>query len=319
MRLPKGPEVETTGTPSRFWQRLAREHSDQLERHGLGEMKRQQALRYFTWQWRWKQVLRSEQFRFLLRETPWAEVARAVATPQPLSPALWSGLPWGVGDRWLYTLATRLLWRYAERHGDPNVLALGEPALGNPPPVVWRGRLVSQDLANSSLEVEAIRRALGGRGPASIMEIGGGYGRTAYSLLGVFPQARYTIVDIEPALSLARFYLSSLYPNRDIVFIEAGSSEIGSLGGVELAVSISSLHEMTPAQVATYLQLLDQVVTDGGVVFLKQWERWHNPVDDVVMRFDDYPVPLSWARVFRETSPVQTRFVQAAWRLGAGR
>ena len=310
--------MDTTGTPSLFWRGLASRHSDQLDRHGFGEMKRQQALRYFTWQWRWRQLLRSEQFRFLVRETPWGALTRAVVTPQPLTPALWRGLPWGVVDRWLYALATRLLWRYAERHGDPGVLKLGEPALGNPPPVVWRGVQVSQDLANSSLEVAAIQRALGGQAPLSIMEIGGGYGRTAYSLLGVFPQARYTIIDIEPALSLSRFYLSSLYPERDITFIEAGTAVLAKIERVDLAVSISSLHEMTPAQVSTYLGLLDGVVSDSGVVFLKQWEEWHNPIDDVVMRFVDYPVPASWEVIFRETAPVQTKFVQAAWRLQAG-
>jgi hypothetical protein len=151
------------------------------------------------------------------------------------------------------------------------------------------------------------------------VEIGAGYGRTAYSLLGVFRQARYTIIDIEPALSLSRFYLSTLYPTRDITFIDAGSPSASSLQDVDLAVSISSLHEMTPEQVAAYLRLLDGSVLPGGTVFLKQWERWHNPVDDVEMRFDDYPVPASWLRVFRETSPVQTRFVQAGWRVPTNR
>jgi putative sugar O-methyltransferase len=309
--------METTGTPSLFWQDLAREHAAQLDRHGFGELKRKQALRYFTWQWRWRQLVRSEQFRFLLRETPWPTVARALVTPQPLSSALWRGLPWGVADRWLYTLATRLLWQYAEKHGNRDVLELEEPALGNPPPVVWKGGLVSQDLANCSLEAEAIVRALDGKSPTSILEIGGGYGRTAYSLLGLFPQVSYTIIDIEPALSLSRFYLTSLYPSRDLRFVDASRADADAVVDIDLAVSISSLHEMTPEQVTTYLQLLDKVVADEGVVFLKQWERWHNPVDDVVMTFDEYQIPPSWDLLFREKSPVQTAFVQAAWRLGS--
>src|SRR4051794_23999728 len=142
--------------PSLFWQQLAREHAEQLDQHGLSELKRRQALRYFTWQWRWRAISRSEQFRFLIAKTPKREMARVLRTPQPLSAGLWRGLPWGRGDRYLYALATRLLWLYAERHGDQRVLALGEPALGNPPPVVWQGRLVSQDLANCALEAEAI-------------------------------------------------------------------------------------------------------------------------------------------------------------------
>ena len=257
---------------------------------------------------------RSEQLRFLLARTPKRHLARALATPQPLSSALWRGLPWGPGDRYLYALATRLLWLYAEAHGDQRVLALGEPALGNPPPVLWRGKLVSQDLANCALEAEAIVRALDGRTPTSILEIGAGYGRTAYSLLGLFPEASYTIVDIEPALTLSRFYLTTLYPGRDVRYVDAGQGVLDVDAGIDLAVSISSLHEMTPEQVSSHLLLLDEVVVDG-VVFLKQWESWHNPVDDVLMEFDRYPIPAAWSLVFREPSPVQTRFAQAAWRV----
>jgi putative sugar O-methyltransferase len=302
------------GRPSRFWEGLAREHAEQLDQHGLSDLKRRQALRYFTWQWRWRNMRRSEQLRFLLARTPKRDLARTLATPQPLSAALWRGLPWGPADRYLYALATRLLWQYAETHGDQRVLALSEPALGNPPPVLWRGQLISQDLANCALEAEAIVRALDGRTPSSILEIGGGYGRTAYSLLGLFPEASYTIVDIEPALTLSRFYLTTLYPDRDVRYVDAEQGDPDVAAGIDLAVSISSLHEMTPQQVESHLRLLDEVVVDG-VVFLKQWHTWHNPVDDVLMEFDRYPIPAAWALVFREPSPVQTRFAQAAWRV----
>ena len=86
-------------------------------------------------------------------------------------------------------------------------MALEEPDLGSPLPVRLGGRLISQDLANSALEVEAITRALGDRRPARILEVGGGYGRSAFALLNKFPDARSTIVDIEPAASIARWYL----------------------------------------------------------------------------------------------------------------
>jgi len=91
------------------------------------------------------------------------------------------------------------------------VTRLPEPALGQPLPVTWRGRLISQDLANTALEVAAIGRALAGRKPRSILELGAGYGRTAYALLSLFPEATYTIVDIEPALTISRWYLSELF------------------------------------------------------------------------------------------------------------
>jgi putative sugar O-methyltransferase len=309
--------VSTTSTPSRFWQDLAAAHESQLSAHGLGEIKRQQALRYFTWQWRWSQRKSSEQLRYLLDHSSTMTKLEAALSPQPLGAALWRGPEWSVRDRWLYAFATRLIWDVALRQGDAAVLALGEPALGNPPPVLRRGALVSQDLANSALEVAAIKRALGGRVPSSIVEIGGGYGRTAYALLGVFPAASYTIIDIQPARSLSTWYLSSLYPDRDITFLSPEEATPERLGRVDLALSISSLQEMTPDQVGIYLELFDEAVL--GTVFLKQWQRWTNPVDGVVLDLDEYPVPERWRQLFKTPAPVQTAFVEAAWDVGARR
>lgn len=67
----------------------------------------------------------------------------------------------------------------AHRRDETSTTRLSEPSLGWPLPVKWKGRLVSQDLANSSIEVDAVWRALRGSAPQSILEIGAGYGRTA--------------------------------------------------------------------------------------------------------------------------------------------
>jgi putative sugar O-methyltransferase len=303
-------EPDTT-TPSHFWRDLAGAHVEQLSHHGLGEIKRQQALRYFTWQWRWSQRRNSEQLRYLLANTTTLAKVEATLARQPLTEGLWRGPGWSRRDRWFYAFATRLIWTVALTQGSSDVLALGEPSLGNPPPVLRRGALISQDLANSALEVAAIRRALQGRTPTSILEVGAGYGRSAYALLGVFPKARYTIVDILPARSLSTWYLSTLYPDRDITFLAPEEATPARLGHVDLAISISSLQEMTPRQVAHYLDLFNQTVE--GTVFLKQWQRWTNHVDGVVLDMDDYPVPTRWNAQFNTAAPVQTAFVEAAW------
>lgn len=308
----ESPSMTDLHQPSRFWQSLGAEHADDLARHGLDQLKRRQALRYFTWQWRARRARGSEQLAFLLRHSAPATLARAaIVSPAALAASLWQPLPWSLADRWLYTFAVRLLWAYAARDDRLHVLDLAEPELGHPPPVEWRGRLISQDLANGALEVNALGRALAGP-PASILEIGGGYGRTAYVLLSIFPRAAYTIVDIEPALSISRWYLTRLFPGRSLSFVPA--QDAGRLaGGYDLALSISSLQEMLPEQVAGYLGLLDRLVAPGGAVYLKQWQAWQNPTDGVTLRFAEYPIPARWRRSFVETCPVQTRFTQAAW------
>jgi len=308
------PSATESAEPSRFWTKLGAEHERALGEHGLETVKRRQALRYFTWRWRPKAILRSEQLRFLVRSTSpqtWAAVLRA---PFALDDESWDGTDFTPAERRLTVIATRLLWAYAEREGTPEVLRLPEPELGAPLPVRWRGRLISQDLANGALEAAAITRALGGRAPASIVEIGAGYGRTAYWLLSCFPQATYTIVDIEPARTISHWYLSQLFAPERLRFLSPQEAQELAAGSFDLGISISSLQEMTPEQVATYLRLLDRT-TGGGTVFLKQWTTWRNPDDEVQLRFADYPFPQRWKRVLHETAPVQTRFIQAAWRV----
>jgi putative sugar O-methyltransferase len=296
---------------SEFWRQLAGEHTAQLDARGLALVKRVQALRYFTWRWDRRRFF-ADQGRYLLAKAPRTSWLRAIATRVNLSDDAWAPVDWPRRDRWFYTIATRVLWDFARRHGSSAVLDLAEPMLGSPLPVPWRGRLISQDLANSSLEVASLREALGGREPKHVLEVGAGYGRTAHALLSIWPETEYTIIDIEPAISISRWYLTSLFPDRDLRFVDAGD-RAASLQPFDAAVSISSLQEMTPVEIGRYFQLLDHLAAPGAVVYLKQWEGWLNPVDAVRHSMDQYPVPSRWRTVFRRPAPVQTMFDEAAW------
>lgn len=126
----------------------------------------------------------------------------------------------------------------------------------------------------------------------------------------------YTIVDIEPALGISRWYLSQLFPADRLRFLTPDQLDQVEMGSVDLAVSISSLQEMTPGQVAGYVGLMDRVAA-GGHVYLKQWAEWRNPDDGVTMRFAEFPIPPRWTRTLHEAAPVQDRFIQAGWRVPA--
>jgi putative sugar O-methyltransferase len=306
------PGVPPFGEPSQFWLRRAQTHAEELARYGIEATKRQQALRYFTWRWQWSAVRQSRQLRFLLRHSPPWTIMRCLLTPARLSGRAWHAVPWDRRDRWLYVFAVRLLWHHARRRDVLGVVSLPEPELGGPLPVRSDNRLISQDLANSSLEANAIARALDGRRPKSILEVGAGYGRTAYALLTLYREARYTVVDIEPALTIARWYLTSLFEPARLRFLHPEEAEELATGSTDLAISISSLQEMRRDQLARYLELFDDVAA-GGVVYLKQWERWTNAVDGVTLAFNEYPLPPRWRVAFNERAPVQTNFRQAAW------
>jgi hypothetical protein len=249
--------------------------------------------------------------RFLLLHSSPATLIRAGIRPGPLDAAAWDGPPWSKVDRWLYTFATRMLWSYAARSLDGSpALDLEEPSLGAPFPVYQNGRLISQDLANTALELDAMRRG-GVSDPVRILEVGAGYGRTAHALLTLHPQATYTIVDIEPAISISRWYLTGLFGEDRLAFIRADRLDALEGQTFDLGLSISSLQEMTPVQVGGYLELFDRLIE--GRVYLKQWESWHNPADGNQSVFAQYPIPARWQRTLWERCPVQTRFMQAVW------
>ena len=302
------PEPE----PSLFWQDLGAAHERDLAEFGFATVKRHQALRYFTWRWRLRGALRSEQLRFLLRHNGPGSWLTAWRRPER-SDSAWAEVDWSTGERRFYTFAVRLLWDYAARHGDRAVLDLPEPLVGAPLPVEARGRLISQDLANSSLEVAAMRRLWSGPdAPRSFLEVGAGYGRTAYVLLSLFPDAVYTIVDIKPAIDISQWYLGQLFPPERLRFVDPSEVDSIETGSIDLALSISSLQEMTTESVASYLGLMDRVAS-GGSVYLKQWTSWENPDDQITLTFADYPFPTRWRRRFWQAAPVQTTFTEAGW------
>ena len=306
-------EERSLFTPSKFWKTLGDRHDDLLNRYGIEHFKRYQALRYFTWQWRWRAMPKSDQARFLLLHSRPASLLRSAIDRSDLSDVAWTGVPWPRSDRWLYVFASRLIWEYARRHGTRAVLDLEEPLLGDPLPVRFGGRLVSQDLANCALETAAILRGQAGRTPTSVVEVGAGYGRTAYTLLSLFPNMEYTVIDIDPAIRISEHYLTQLFPGRNLRFLTPDRVDEIDNNSISLAVSISSLQEMRREQVLEYLTVFDRILDANGTIYLKQWAEWFNPEDHVTMRFVDYPVPAHWTLVFREDCPVQTRFQQAVW------
>lgn len=304
-------------TPSQFWRKLGNQHNEELAAFGIEHFKRHQAFKYFQWRWNLDLLKNSEQLRFLVRHTRPDVWLRAALTPMHLSDEEWEGVDWPKHNRYLNTLFTRVIWEYASRHDRGSIMRLSEPTIGRPLPIRWKNRLISQDLANTALEVEAIVRALDGKAPATILEIGAGYGRTAFALLNLFPRARYVIVDVEPAISISKWYLPQLIDPERLLFLDPSQiDEVGD-GAVDLALSISSLHEMTPEQLDGYLQFMDRIAA-GGTTYIKQWTDWQNPEDHVRMRFADYPIPSRWKKLVYEACPIQTTFTQAAWAVPGG-
>jgi putative sugar O-methyltransferase len=318
--------------PSKYWVALNRMNLAQLQQHGYENFKRTIALNYFTF----------------VRILPWDAQIIFLLLKLPLRASLgcvrraffarkhdfFSAFNWI--QSLLYNFLTLASWAYSRGIiSDPALRALREPEEGNPAVITDRSdALISQDLANSVLEVAAMGAPLA---PGSVViELGAGYGRDAYAMLATTPGIKYVIVDIPPALWVAETYLRHQFPQlrvfplfAEFSAIEAEfsrcdiafflSTQITALppGLADLAINISSLHEMRPEQIAFYFSQFDRLLKDEGLFYFKQWKRGVVPFENVVIRQEDYPIPASWRCELSREAPIQTRFFEARYRKSA--
>lgn len=320
--------------PSMFWAQHLRRHVKQMARHGgLAHFKRKVNQNYFNWIGKDLE----EQFDYVAQRLG----ARAVQNHAvgPLRSLSTRPRDWKLSDWKHYQQYVRMLWDYARRHDRLGLLeGLEEPPLGRPFTTKWQGRRISQDLANSALELNA---ALEAREPSTLanihmLELGGGYGRIPYVLLRKYPEARVWVVDIPPALHIAQWYLSSLFEGRrvfryrpfqdhaeiadelataQIAFLLPQQLELLPADSVDLFVNVNSLREMTFEQIDLYLAHVDRIT--HGHFYTKQWIEQNNEADQIHLNREDYPVRPRWAEVYSRECPIQVRFFEALYRVPA--
>ncbi|MBI2890652.1 MAG: putative sugar O-methyltransferase [Nitrospirae bacterium] len=317
--------------PSKFWTFFATLNICQLRASGLANFKQTVNQNYFNW------VLNSMRDQWDILgggQGAWAGLDPP-PVPHGRKPKGWTRSQWIQYGRFV-----ALLWEAARSQDRLGVLArLEEPLLGNPMAVRHRGRLISQDLCNSSMEINAAFEGIDRSSPRPlrVAELGAGYGRIAFALLKAFTDVQIIILDIPPALHLAQWYLATLFPNRRVFryrpAISSGearseleAAEIAFLAphqveqlpdkGVDVFLTVSTFPEMTPAQVEMWFSHIDRVCR--GVFYFKQWIEGTNTYDGTRMSRETYPVRPHWARVFDRVCPVQTRYFEALCRVGPG-
>ena len=324
--LDSGPSVYL---PSKFWQQLNEDNITQLESAGLKNLKRTLAQNYFTW----VVGMRSPLFRHLASLTSWKDWL-----------AVLGGLPSyshknGLGLRRFYEfhVFSRMIWLLAERLDTQRLLRqIQEPDFGSPFPLMFRDRLISQDLANSMMELYSITEgsALSADDRFTVCELGAGYGRNAYVFMHVFPKCKYIIVDIPPALFVSQEYLAKVLPDKiimrfrpfssfsevnkefmeaDIAFLLPHQAEQLANKSIDFFVNISSLHEMTMAQIDAYFALIHRVTR--GRFYTKQWKTFENTRDGITIKESDYPYRQTWSRLYTRTPPSHPLFFESLFQV----
>ncbi|HEV2980614.1 MAG TPA: putative sugar O-methyltransferase, partial [Solirubrobacteraceae bacterium] len=241
-------------------------------------------------------------------------------------------------ERWRYKFFVGEAWEVARRNDSLGLTdRLAEPEVGNPIRIWYRGRLISQDLANSILELSFIARAGIVRSGARIAELGAGYGRLAFAFAEACPLT-YCIFDIPPALAVAQWYLTAVF-GEDRVVGYAPTNTFDSVaarlvpGVVALFTpdqldtfpddwfdgiqTISTLPEMPRSQSSRYLELFASKSSDA--IFLKQWQYWRNEADDAALDESQYALPAPWQLTARRVDPLQPAFFNQLWTKAATR
>jgi putative sugar O-methyltransferase len=206
--------------------------------------------------------------------------------------------------------------------------ALDESGMGNPPCIEMGGQRVSQDMLNAVIEFGAVQEG-GVLGPTPVlMEIGAGWGRTAYCFLKLIPRARYVVVEIPPALFIAQHFLSAQFPGRKIfAFRPFGSHaevagefeaadiaflmphQLGLIGkaSVDVCIAIGCLEVMTGDRIEFFFRHVDRVARN---LYLKWWLDTDMPSGGV-----RYPSLPGWRKEYERTGLLPTEYVEAFFRI----
>lgn len=327
-----GPDVYR---PSRFWMEFGELNTQQLVEAGFDEFKRTINQNYFAFL---PGSPRHVQYRAVLREwfrhvTPHVFTAR-LDDEGLVQRFRGQRFNFWATRRVTYGLYVALLHELTRRHDHLGLLeTLDEPALGHPLAVLYRGRVISEDLCNSVLELNAVTLDGTLPLPATVLELGGGYGRFAWAYLRAKPDGRYVGVDIPPALAVAQEYLTRLFPelptfrfrhleSKDVrtefdaarlAFLTPNQLELLDPIDADAFVNISSLQEMRHDQIARYMELAERHTRER--VYLKEMKHSVNEADGIVIERGDYPIPSQWRRLLARTPYVQREFFEEVYEL----
>ena len=318
----QAPEVVL---PSKYWQDLNANHLDSLNEHGYRNFKRTIVLYYFAT----VPARRGDyQLAFLRRNLPKSALAlAALRTVQAPRHALFT---WKQSRT--FTFLTYLVWDYVSRIDQTGLMQrLYEPNEGNPPRIMLGRRRISQDIANAVSEYNSMLE--GGLRPEetrTILELGGGYGRTAQVVMRALPSRRYIFADIPPALYLAQRYITNQFPERkaftyrhfssyaeveqelaaaDIVFLLPHQIALLPDKSVDFFINISSLAEMRRDQVDYYLEQAGRLTAKAA--YIKQFKELKNPVDDLLMRPEQWQFPKQWRQEYWRECRIHTPFFES--------
>ena len=329
--LAKSPTIYQ---PSKLWHYFMVFNTFQLETGGIENFKRTVNNNYFNWT---ADCDVNTQFQALKHELCWSNSDLvnsqlsvhfdSAAKPKEFTEEKWTK----------YTQFLSMLWEFTIRNDRLKLLDnLDEPSLGNPVAIEYKKRKVTQDICNSVIEVNTIMKFIhpSPEKKLRVVELGAGHGRVSNVLLNAVRNIQIVIVDIPPALYVSQWYLTNLFPKHRVFKFRDFSSyrevqedfEESSLAFLspaqveylpdrmfDLFINISSLQEMTPAQIDNWFGQIDRLCK--GWFYTKQYVESKNGFDDIIIRQEDYPVRAHWQTLLNRKSPIFPKLFEAIYRI----
>jgi putative sugar O-methyltransferase len=158
-----------------------------------------------------------------------------------------------------------------------NYKKLGDTNLGQPLYIFINGLKINFDYLNSLYEYNFISENMKLNKIVNIVEVGGGFGRTAHTLLKLHPSIKkYTIIDLPKILEVSNKYLQKVLPSeiKKINFISVYDLNKLEKIKVDLAINIDSFQEM-PEQ--TIYKFLHNLFAKANYAYIKNPVCKYNP------------------------------------------
>ncbi len=182
---------EDYDSTSRYWKHLMHVHLEMISQVGIENYGSSVATNYFTWKYA-DELMLHKLLENNQSNLPIYKVQKGMNFHESVQ----------------HNMILELLHEYVI--SQPKLRAILETGThssfldGNSPYLEFNDKPVTQDLLNTLIEFDSFSSTLAKLENPRVLEIGAGSGRTMDLIMGLFPNARYVVVDIPPASYLAR-------------------------------------------------------------------------------------------------------------------